>query len=101
MNNTQLGTADRQITNIGRHGANKMPTSMSTGAASRIQSAGARSGGGGVSKGSFASRAQRAAARNSRSGDGRGGGGFMGKIKWLAVGIAAVWVATRLMKTEE
>ena len=39
---------------------------MTSKAASRIQSAAARSGGGKVSKGSFASRAQRAAASKSR-----------------------------------
>lgn len=40
-------------------------TSMNKGAASRIQSASAKSTGGQVSKGSFASRAQSAAAKNS------------------------------------
>jgi hypothetical protein len=38
---------------------------MTTKAASRIQSASAKVGGGKVAKGSFASRAQRAADRNS------------------------------------
>ena len=39
---------------------------MTSKSASRIQSAAAKWGGGKVSKGSFASRAQRAAARKSR-----------------------------------
>ena len=38
---------------------------MSSKAASRIQSASAKAGGGKVSKGSFSSRAQSAAAKNS------------------------------------
>ena len=37
---------------------------MTSKAASRVQSAGAKRGGGKVSKGSFPSRAQRAAAKN-------------------------------------
>ena len=40
--------------------------SMSSKAASRIQSSTAKSGGGKVSKGSFAARAQRAAAKNTK-----------------------------------
>ena len=39
---------------------------MTSKAASRIQSAGAKSGGGKVAKGSFASRAQRAASKSSK-----------------------------------
>ncbi|PPK92778.1 hypothetical protein LY01_02864 [Nonlabens xylanidelens] len=39
---------------------------MTTNAASRIQSATAKSGNGSVSKGSFAARASRAAATNSK-----------------------------------
>ena len=39
---------------------------MTSKAASRIQSAAAKSGGGKVSRGSFASRVQRAASRKSR-----------------------------------
>ena len=39
---------------------------MTSKAASRVQAAAARSGGGKVPKGSFASRAQRAAAKKSR-----------------------------------
>ena len=39
---------------------------MTAKAASRIQSASAKSGGGKVAKSSFAARAQRAAAKNSR-----------------------------------
>ncbi|QQP89075.1 hypothetical protein IGS68_24235 [Skermanella sp. TT6] len=42
---------------------------MTSGAASRIQGATAKSGGGGVAKGSFAARAQSAAAKNSGSGN--------------------------------
>ena len=53
-----------------------MPKPMTSGAASMIQSSTARSSGGGVPKGSFASRAQSAAARNSRnSRQGDGGRG--------------------------
>lgn len=39
---------------------------MTTSAASRVQSATAKSGNGSVSKGSFASRASSAAAKNSK-----------------------------------
>ena len=46
-------------------------TPMNTEAAARIQSAGAKANGGQTSKGSFAARAQSAAAHNS----GKGGGG--------------------------
>lgn len=45
---------------------------MTSAAAARIQSATAKAGGGRVAKGSFAARAQSAAARNSGQG-GRGG----------------------------
>jgi hypothetical protein len=44
---------------------------MNAEAAARVQSASAKSGGGQVAKGSFAARAQSAAAHNS----GKGGGG--------------------------
>jgi len=47
------------------------PSPMTSAAAARIQSATAKSGGGQVAKGSFAARAQSAAAHNS----GKGGGG--------------------------
>ncbi|MFT5700886.1 MAG: hypothetical protein ACI8ZB_003771 [Desulforhopalus sp.] len=40
-------------------------TSMTTTASSRIQSATAKAGSGGVAKGGFAARAQKAAAKNS------------------------------------
>ena len=43
-----------------------MSKTMSKAAASRIQSASAKANGGSVSKGSFAARAQSAAATNSR-----------------------------------
>lgn len=42
---------------------------MTPGAAARIQGATAKSGDGGVAKGSFAARAQSAAAKNSGSGN--------------------------------
>ena len=47
---------------------------MTSDAASRIQSAGAKAGNGGVSKGSFASRAQSAAATNAAGGGGKSSG---------------------------
>ncbi len=47
--------------------AKSKSTSMTQSAASRIQSATAKSGGGKVSKGSFSSRAQRAASAPSKS----------------------------------
>ena len=47
----------------GKSGSGKGMTSK---AASRIQSSTARKSGGGVAKGSFASRAQRAAAKSSK-----------------------------------
>ncbi len=51
----------------GRSGAGKSGKgSMTAKAASRIQSAAAKSGGGRVSKDGFASRAQSAAAKNTR-----------------------------------
>jgi len=43
-----------------------MPQPMTSSAASRIQSSTAKSSGGGVSKGSFAARAQSAAAKNGK-----------------------------------
>ena len=46
----------------------KTKLSMSTKAAARIQSSTAKSSGGKVSKGSFAARAQSAAAGNTKSG---------------------------------
>lgn len=46
----------------------KTKTSMTTKAAARIQSSTAKANGGKVSKGSFASRAQSSAAKNSKSG---------------------------------
>ena len=48
-----------------------MSKKMSSGDASRIQSSTAKSNGGGVSKGSFASRAQSAGAKNSGSKGGK------------------------------
>lgn len=57
-------------------------TPMTQDAASRIQSSEAKSGDGGVKSGSFASRAQSAAANNankSGGGGGKGGGGKGGK----------------------
>jgi len=47
---------------------------MTPAAASRIQSSGAKSGGGGIAKGSFASRAQSAAASKPAPQSGKGGG---------------------------
>lgn len=47
-------------------GGNKSGGRMTSKAASRVQSATAKSGGGKVAKGSFASRAQKAAAKNSK-----------------------------------
>lgn len=46
-------------------------TSMSTAAAARIQAANAKSGNGQTSKGSFAARAQSAAAKNSNQAKGK------------------------------
>ena len=45
----------------------KRPNIMTIQAAARIQKAQAKANGGGVSKGSFASRAQSSAAKNSNS----------------------------------
>ena len=50
----------------GKSGSRSGKGGMTSKAASRIQSASARSGGGRVSKGSFAARAQRAGARKGR-----------------------------------
>lgn len=52
----------------GQSGGGGKSTPMTQTAASRIQSSTAKQHGGGVPKGSFASRAQRAAARNTQQG---------------------------------
>jgi len=54
-------------------------TPMTSSAASRIQSAEARSGSGGVESGGFASRAQSAAARHAQGGGGGKGAGGQGE----------------------
>jgi|EP00953_Heterococcus_sp_UTEX-ZZ885_P006316 hypothetical protein len=56
-------------------------TPMTSDAASRIQSATAKSGDGGVSKGSFAAKAQSAAATNANAAAAQGGGAQGGSKK--------------------
>jgi hypothetical protein len=54
-------------TKTGKEVRNMSKTPMTTAAAARIQAAEAKAGNGGVESGSFASKAQRAAAQNGKS----------------------------------